>query len=152
MCHWADGQRAVGRHRFFGAKPAGAEPLVMVLAPTRELAQQIDLECVKFGKHGGVRSVCVYGGVPIGAQVPQTATRSHCVVPLLLHHREKRPFFFGGGGVQVTQLSKTRPAVLVATPGRLCDLLTRGNVALSSTTCGSIVSSAIDGCVFGSFR
>jgi ATP-dependent RNA helicase DDX5/DBP2 len=66
-------------------------PMVLVIAPTRELAQQINEECVKFcNKTLGLMSSCVYGGVPKG---PQTA-----------------------------ELRKS-PQVLVATPGRLVDMM-----------------------------
>lgn len=44
-------------------------PIVLVLAPTRELAVQIQEECVKFGSSSGIKSTCVYGGVPKGIQV-----------------------------------------------------------------------------------
>ena len=39
---------------------------------------------------------------------------------------------YGGApiGAQQTALSKLKPTVVVATPGRLCDLLTRGNLSL----------------------
>jgi len=38
------------------------EPLVIVLAPTRELAMQINVEAEKFGRLQGINSVCIYGG------------------------------------------------------------------------------------------
>ena len=65
-------------------------PGVLVLAPTRELACQIEAECVKFGKSSNIRSVCVYGGSPKSQQVRVIK-----------------------GGIEV----------LIATPGRLNDLL-----------------------------
>ena len=70
------------------AKPN--RPLVLVLAPTRELAVQIEIECQKFAKIQGISSVCVYGGVPVGPQK--------------------------------TLLGKG-PQVVIATPGRICDLM-----------------------------
>merc|ERR1711991_507101 len=39
-------------------------PTILVLAPTRELATQIDEQAQKFAKS----SVCLYGGVPKGPQ------------------------------------------------------------------------------------
>jgi ATP-dependent RNA helicase DDX5/DBP2 len=39
-------------------------PSVLVLAPTRELAMQIEVECAKFGGALGIHSVCCYGGSP----------------------------------------------------------------------------------------
>lgn len=46
----------------------GDGPIVLVLAPTRELAVQIKAECDKFGKSSQIRNTCVYGGVPKGNQ------------------------------------------------------------------------------------
>lgn len=45
-----------------GCKPRmGAGPYIVVLAPTRELACQINEEATKFGKAAGIRSTTVYG-------------------------------------------------------------------------------------------
>lgn len=38
-------------------------PYAIILAPTRELAQQIEEETIKFGKAIGVRTVAVIGGI-----------------------------------------------------------------------------------------
>lgn len=38
-----------------------AGPTVLVMAPTRELAQQIEKEVNKYSYHG-IKAVCVYGG------------------------------------------------------------------------------------------
>lgn len=48
----------------------GDGPIVLVIAPTRELAVQIQEECAKFGCSSDVKSVCVYGGA---AKRPQEA-------------------------------------------------------------------------------
>lgn len=53
---------------------SGEGPIALVLAPTRELAVQIQLECAKFGASSRVKSCCVYGGVP--KQDQQRALRS----------------------------------------------------------------------------
>ena len=42
-------------------------PNVLVLAPTRELAQQISMEVNKY-EYRGIKSVCVYGGGSIKDQ------------------------------------------------------------------------------------
>ncbi|CAM9784107.1 unnamed protein product, partial [Heterosigma akashiwo] len=47
----------------------GDGPIVLVVAPTRELALQIKEECDKFGGSSGIKNTCVYGGVPKRAQV-----------------------------------------------------------------------------------
>jgi superfamily II DNA/RNA helicase len=73
-------------------------PRALVLAPTRELAAQIEAEAVRFGKAVGCTSVCLYGGAPVNAQK--------------------------------AALARTRPDVVVATPGRLVDLLNQGSLSL----------------------
>lgn len=47
----------------------GDGPIVLILAPTRELAVQIQQECGKFGHTSRIRNTCVYGGVPRGPQI-----------------------------------------------------------------------------------
>jgi len=47
----------------------GDGPIVLVLAPTRELAQQIQVEAVKFGEPCKLRTACLFGGAPKGKQI-----------------------------------------------------------------------------------
>lgn len=47
----------------------GEGPIVLVLAPTRELAVQIKEECDKFGASSEIKNTVVYGGVPIRKQI-----------------------------------------------------------------------------------
>jgi superfamily II DNA/RNA helicase len=47
----------------------GDGPIVLVLAPTRELAVQIREECVKFGASSEIKNTVVYGGVKKHTQV-----------------------------------------------------------------------------------
>ena len=70
----------------------------LVLAPTRELAAQIGASFVTYGKHTGLRSTVVYGGV---GQDPQVRALQR--------------------GVDI----------LVATPGRLLDLMEQGYIKLN---------------------
>lgn len=71
----------------------------LILAPTRELAQQIAKELENFGKYKkGLRTNVVYGGTPITSQI--------------------------------RDLKKNPPHILVATPGRLQDLIDRKAVKL----------------------
>ena len=77
------------------AKPH--RPLALVLAPTRELAQQIDEVLAPLARTIGHKSVVIAGGLPLGRQV--------------------------------TAL-KNSTSILVATPGRLIDLMQRGEVKL----------------------
>ena len=71
----------------------GEGPIVLVLAPTRELASQIHAECTAYGASSRVKTACVYGGAPRGPQI--AALRA---------------------GVEI----------VVATPGRLNDLVAAG--------------------------
>lgn len=49
--------------------PRVRKPRVLVVAPTRELAEQIHQSFVALGKRTGVRSVAIYGGVGMNSQV-----------------------------------------------------------------------------------
>lgn len=57
--------------------PATTETLVccccalqcLVLAPTRELAQQVQQVAYDYGKSSRIKSTCVYGGAPKGPQI-----------------------------------------------------------------------------------
>lgn len=79
----------------------GDGPIVLILAPTRELAVQIQQEVNKFGKTSRIRNTCVYGGVPKGPQIRDLQK-----------------------GVEV----------LIATPGRLIDMLESGKTNLRRIT------------------
>ncbi|CAE7260466.1 unnamed protein product, partial [Symbiodinium sp. KB8] len=52
----------------------------LVMAPTRELAVQIQTEAERFGRRLGVYSVCVYGGAPRGPQLRELRALCHLVV------------------------------------------------------------------------
>jgi len=47
----------------------GDGPICLVLAPTRELAQQIQQVAILFGRSARVRNTCVFGGAPKGPQI-----------------------------------------------------------------------------------
>ncbi|OAY65335.1 DEAD-box ATP-dependent RNA helicase 30 [Ananas comosus] len=79
----------------------GDGPIVLVLAPTRELAVQIQEEAGKFGSHSIARSTCIYGGAPKGPQI-----------------RDLKK------GVEI----------VIATPGRLIDMLEAGHTNLRRVT------------------
>jgi ATP-dependent RNA helicase RhlE len=80
-------EKFIGREGTFG----------LVLAPTREIVQQIQATFDQFGKSRGIRSICLIGGIDMRIDATNLATYPH---------------------------------VIVATPGRLCDHLDRGNVWL----------------------
>ncbi|XP_030834787.1 probable ATP-dependent RNA helicase DDX17 isoform X2 [Strongylocentrotus purpuratus] len=44
-------------------------PIALVLAPTRELAQQVQQVAFAFGRSSKIKSTCVYGGAPKGQQI-----------------------------------------------------------------------------------
>lgn len=69
----------------------------LVLTPTRELALQVQDSFRTYGRHLKLRTECVMGGVPMGAQIKRV---------------------------------RTRPDILVATPGRLLDLIKQKVVRL----------------------
>ncbi|CAE7612946.1 unnamed protein product [Symbiodinium natans] len=46
----------------------GDGPIVLVMAPTRELAVQIQEECNRFGKSSKIKNTCCYGGAQRGPQ------------------------------------------------------------------------------------
>ena len=72
-------------------------PFVLVLAPTRELAIQIEESFATYGRHLRLRRALVYGGVSQGNQVRVLKRGAH---------------------------------ILVATPGRLLDLMNQGHIEL----------------------
>jgi ATP-dependent RNA helicase DDX5/DBP2 len=46
----------------------GDGPIILIIAPTRELAVQIQGECQKFGYTSKIKHTCLYGGMPKGPQ------------------------------------------------------------------------------------
>lgn len=54
--------------------------MMLVLAPTRELACQILEETQKFGRPIGIRSVCCYGGAPKYPQIAALDRGVECVI------------------------------------------------------------------------
>ncbi|HFF4876999.1 TPA: DEAD/DEAH box helicase, partial [Acinetobacter baumannii] len=76
---------------------AVTQPSILVLCPTRELAQQVSQDAIAFVRHmKGVRIAAIMGGMPFGKQIQQLK------------------------GAQV----------VVATPGRLLDLVNRRQLKL----------------------
>ena len=61
--------------------PEGEEVQAVILAPTRELAMQITDELRELCAFlPGIRSVCLYGGAPIGRQIDQLKKKPQIVV------------------------------------------------------------------------
>jgi ATP-dependent RNA helicase RhlE len=89
------------QHLYNEGVPAarGQRPIrALVVAPTRELAIQIDESFTAYGKFTGLRSTVIFGGVKQGSQVSAVQN-----------------------GVDI----------LVATPGRLLDLMNQGFISLN---------------------
>lgn len=81
------------RHRFFKPylKP-GEGPIVLVLAPTRELAVQIKEECDKFGASSDIKNTVVYGGVKKHTQIHDLRSGMEIVIATpgrLIDHLEQ---------------------------------------------------------------
>ena len=51
-----------------GRRPYGRKPAVMVLCPTRELANQVHADFEYIGKAGDLSTLCLYGGAPYQPQ------------------------------------------------------------------------------------
>lgn len=73
----------------------------IVIAPTRELAVQIDAEFRAFASNLGLYSACVVGGAPIGRQISDLRRGAR---------------------------------IVIGTPGRIKDLVERGNIKLGVCT------------------
>jgi len=88
------------QHLYNERRAAGKRQIrALIVTPTRELAIQIGESFTNYGKHTGLRSTVIFGGVKQGAQ---TATLNQ--------------------GVDI----------LVATPGRLLDLMNQGYISLKN--------------------
>jgi ATP-dependent RNA helicase DBP3 len=85
------------RAQIDGGVASGRKPVALVIAPTRELAQQISVVLEEAGSKVGVGCVCVYGGVPKREQA---------------------------------QALRSGVSIVVATPGRLEDLIGDGICSL----------------------
>ncbi|XP_035228328.1 probable ATP-dependent RNA helicase DDX17 [Stegodyphus dumicola] len=58
----------------------GDGSIVLILAPTRELAQQIQAVCYDFGKSMNIRNCCVFGGAPKGPQLRDVERGAHICI------------------------------------------------------------------------
>src|SRR5690554_7838898 len=61
----------LARHANTSTSPARHPVRALVLAPTRELAMQVHESVQTYGKYVPLRSICVYGGVDMRAQVEE---------------------------------------------------------------------------------
>lgn len=56
-------------HRLMNGRRIGNKPRALILAPTRELAEQTHMAINALGRQTGLRSITVYGGVSAGPQM-----------------------------------------------------------------------------------
>ena len=89
------------RAQIEGGIASGRKPVALMIAPTRELAQQIAAVLDEAGSRVGIKTVCVYGGVP---------------------KRDQAAALRAGVGI------------VVATPGRLEDLMEDGSCSLDEVS------------------
>ncbi len=70
----------------------------LVIAPTRELAQQIEAACRDFAKHSGLRGAVLIGGSPMGAQIRDLKANPSMVIGTpgrIKDHVERRTLDLG---------------------------------------------------------
>jgi ATP-dependent RNA helicase RhlE len=80
-------------HANTSPSPARHPVRALILAPTRELAIQVEESVKTYGKHTKLRSTCVYGGVDIKQQLPIVRAGVEILVATpgrLLDHVEQR--------------------------------------------------------------
>lgn len=70
----------VGFAKMMSQQQRTAPPGMLVLAPTRELAQQIESESVKFGRPLRITTACCYGGASRGPQLGQIRRGAQVIV------------------------------------------------------------------------
>ena len=58
----------------------GDGPICLVLSPTRELANQTQEECRRFGESSNIRNACLYGGVPKRQQIQDLRRGAEIVI------------------------------------------------------------------------
>ena len=128
-----------------------------MLAPTRELAQQVEGVVSTFGKPCRLRSACIYGGSPRGPQIRDLQDgmlNSSFIVSTTTLVITNPPLSLGFDGlVIVHQCTQDMPVIVIkkhqfrclllfcpgceiviATPGRLIDFLESGKTNLNRCT------------------
>ena len=88
----------LARHANTSTSPARHPVRALVLAPTRELAMQVHESVQTYGKYVPLRSICVYGGVDMRAQVEELRKGVEIVVATpgrLLDHVQQKTIQLG---------------------------------------------------------
>jgi len=75
-------------------------PAMLIIAPTRELCQQIFEESERFGKPAQITTACVYGGASRQPQIRSLWNSPHCVVATPGRLND----FLGDGSIKVGQV------------------------------------------------
>jgi ATP-dependent RNA helicase RhlE len=86
------------RHSSNSPSPARHPVRALILTPTRELAMQVHESAKTYSKYLGLRSVCIYGGVDMRAQIAELKEGREIVVATpgrLLDHVEQKTVSFG---------------------------------------------------------
>ncbi|MBF9016416.1 MULTISPECIES: DEAD/DEAH box helicase [unclassified Oceanispirochaeta] len=81
--------------RLSESESKGRNPRVLVLTPTRELAEQVGESFRSYGKYLSLKTVTVYGGVKIGSQISAVRKGVDILVATpgrLLDHLDQRTF------------------------------------------------------------
>jgi len=86
--------------QYANASPSPARHVVraLIIAPTRELAIQVEAQIKEYGKHTNLRSTCVFGGVDIRQQLPIVRAGVEILVATpgrLLDHVEQKSINLG---------------------------------------------------------
>jgi ATP-dependent RNA helicase RhlE len=88
----------LAQHANTSPSPARHPVRALILAPTRELAIQVEQAIKEYGKYTGVRSTCVFGGVDIKQQLPIVRAGVEILVATpgrLLDHVEQKSVNLG---------------------------------------------------------
>jgi ATP-dependent RNA helicase RhlE len=88
----------IARHANTSLSPARHPVRALILTPTRELAMQVEESVKTYSKHLPLRSVCIYGGVDMKAQIAELKEGREIVVATpgrLLDHVEQKTVNFG---------------------------------------------------------
>jgi ATP-dependent RNA helicase RhlE len=96
------------------ARGTSRQPRALVIAPTRELAEQIRQTIVDLGKGAGVKSISIYGGVSKGPQAAALRRGVEIVVACpgrLLDH-------IGDGGIDLSRVE----VLVLDEADRMCDM------------------------------
>jgi ATP-dependent RNA helicase RhlE len=87
----------LARHASNSPSPARHPVRALILTPTRELAMQVEESAKTYSKYLGLRSVCIYGGVDMRAQIAELKEGREIVVATpgrLLDHVEQKTVSF----------------------------------------------------------